>query len=220
LLVNGSQPGSDVVVSPSTILGGIGTVGAIDSDGTVAPGNSPGRLGSGDTLLQAGSLFDVELNGYMPADCDQLDVNGAVKLDNADLKIAWGFVPAVGDTFTILDNDGADVITGTFNGLPDGSTLTAGNVELKITYAGGTGNDIVLTAADVTELGPLHFISMGMHATNAAMEWAGGVPFYRLEKKESLTNDLWIAVTPLTRDFSGMVPADTTNGFYRVTGGH
>jgi len=149
LLVNGYQPGSDVWVQTAGVLGGIGTVGAINSSGSVAPGASAGQLGSGSTSLQSGSSFDVELDGDSSIDYDQLDVGGLVSLGNADLNISWGFVPTVGDEFTIIDNDGGDAVTGIFNGLAEGASFVAGNVTLKITYAGGTGNDVVLGVTDV-----------------------------------------------------------------------
>ena len=59
--------------------------------------------------------------------------------------MALGFDPPVGSTFTIINNDGADPVVGTFNSLPEGAILTAGGKPLRISYAGGSGNDVVLT---------------------------------------------------------------------------
>src|SRR5204863_6874426 len=59
------------------------------------------------------------------------------------------FNPATGNTFTIIDNDLADAVGGTFSGLAGGATFTAttgGTSSYKITYVGGDGNDVVLTA--------------------------------------------------------------------------
>jgi len=220
LIVNGSQPSSDVYVYPTGTLGGIGTVGEIDSDGSVAPGTSAGQLSSGSAGLQSGSTFNVELDGYTGVDYDQLDVGGSVKLGNPDLAVVWGFVPALGDSFTIIDNDGTDAVAGTFNGLAEGASLVAGNVTLQVTYAGGTGNDVVLSATDVQPLEKLQIISIDMSGGSANLEWMGGVPFFVVEKKSSLTNATWTAVTAPTRSFVGSVPAATSNGFYRVTGGN
>lgn len=220
LMVNGSQPGSDVIVYSSGTLGGIGTVGAITSSGSVAPGKNAGELSAANTALSSGSTFDLELDGYTSVDYDQLDVNGTVSLGNSDLNITWGFVPALGDSFIILDNDGADGVVGTFNGLAEGASVVAGNVTLQISYAGGTGNDVILAATDVQPLEDLMITSIGASGGNVNMDWVGGVPPFVVEKKTSLTNESWIAVTFPTRDFTGSVPSDTTNGFYRVTGGN
>src|SRR5205814_1972187 len=49
------------------------------------------------------------------------------------------------NSYMIIKNDGSDSITGTFNGLPEGATITAPNGRtFKITYQGGDGNDVVL----------------------------------------------------------------------------
>ena len=220
LLINGSQPGSIVRVDAAGELGGTGTAGKIFSSGAVAPGASAGHLGSGSTTLNAGSLFKVDLNGHTPVDYDQLLVNGQVSLGNSILKIFWGYVPAQGDKFQIISNDGTDAVVDTFSGLAEGATVVAGNVELKITYAGGDGNDVMLFASDVTPVEDLTITSVAPGGGNIDLAWEGGVPFFVVEKKESLTNATWTAVTPKTRDFTGSVPADTTNGFYRVTGGN
>src|SRR5205085_1975939 len=39
-----------------------------------------------------------------------------------------------------------DVVSGTFAGLPEGGTVTIAGRTFSLSYAGGTGNDIVLTA--------------------------------------------------------------------------
>jgi hypothetical protein len=47
---------------------------------------------------------------------------------------------------TIINNDGVDAVTGTFTNLPEGATITASSgAKFKISYHGGTGNDVVLT---------------------------------------------------------------------------
>src|ERR1051326_3225033 len=48
--------------------------------------------------------------------------------------------------FPIIDNDGTDPVVGTFAGLPEGATFKAGSYTYWITYKGGDGNDVVLTA--------------------------------------------------------------------------
>ena len=57
-----------------------------------------------------------------------------------------GFTPSAGQTFTIIANDLADAVVGTFAGLPEGSIFTAGAGRFRISYVGGSGNDVTLTA--------------------------------------------------------------------------
>ncbi len=140
-------PGHVTVASGGT-LGGTGTTGAItvQSGGHVAPGTSPGILNSGNVSFSSGSNFDVELNGTtVGTQYDQLNVTGSVSLGNAKLNTSLGFVPVNGDKFTIINNDGKDAVTGTFNGLAEGGSFTVSSTRFVISYVGGSGNDVVLT---------------------------------------------------------------------------
>ncbi len=137
-----------VTVAGGGTLGGTGTTGIItvQSGGHVAPGMSPGILNSGDVSFSSGSKFDVELNGTtVGTQYDQLNVTGTVTLDNAKLNTSLGFAPVTGDKFTIINNDDNDAVTGTFNGLAEGSSFTVSGKRFVISYIGGTGNDVVLT---------------------------------------------------------------------------
>ena len=154
LLVN--SPGS--IASPVTVnsggtLGGTGTVGntvTVNSGGTIAPGTSPGILNTGTLTLTAGSTLTVEINGTtVGTQYDQVNVTGGVTLGNATLNVVLGFTPSAGQTFTIIANDLADAVVGTFSGLPEGSIFTAGAGRFSISYVGGSGNDVVLTALNV-----------------------------------------------------------------------
>lgn len=95
----------------------------------------------GNLDLQPGSTFA----GYLD-DNPKLTVTGTVHINNTALVLTTSPVP-VGTTFTLIDNDGSDPIVGTFNGAPEGGTVIAGSGQpFKVSYAGGTGNDLVLTA--------------------------------------------------------------------------
>jgi hypothetical protein len=147
LLVNGSQSGSDVNLTGGT-LGGTGRVGAITAvGGKIRPGTSaPGILSGGNVTLNATTSFVVDLNGTTPgAGYRQLNVSGAVSLGSSELDASANFQSAVGDTFTIINNDGGDPVVGIFAGLPEATTLMLGGLPFIISYQGGTGNDVVLT---------------------------------------------------------------------------
>ena len=61
-----------------------------------------------------------------------------------------GFVPAIGDSFRFIDQTGGGSVGGTFAGLAEGSTLFAdSNSRFSIAFAGGNGNDVVLTAINI-----------------------------------------------------------------------
>ncbi|MDB5185070.1 MAG: hypothetical protein JWN38_878 [Candidatus Saccharibacteria bacterium] len=142
----------DTVVNAGGTLKGHGTVGALSvaTDGIVAPGNSPGCLNTADLAI-AGTLQE-EIGGSDPCTgYDQVKVTGAVSVTDGTLtpSLYNGFVPEVGQSYTIIDNDGSDAVTGTFTGLAEGATFTANGVTYSITYVGGDGNDVVLTVTNV-----------------------------------------------------------------------
>ena len=152
LLVNGAQSTSAVSLNGGT-LGGTGTVGAITSTaggGSVSPGVAgPGTLSSASVNWSSGApSFAVQLNGTTAGSgYDQLNVTGTVDLTGASLSGTMGFTPPTGATFTLINNDGADAIVGSFAGLPEGATVTFSGQAFKISYVGGSGNDVVLSAA-------------------------------------------------------------------------
>ncbi len=153
LLVNGSQPGSAVTVNPLGLLGGTGRVGNLSSPGTVSPGASPGVLSTSHLTFTSNTAFRVELNGPSSGSGhDQLKVGGNVTLAGT-LDATLGFAPGPNDTFTIIDNDANDSITGTFDGLPEGSYLVVGGAHFQISYSAGPGaNDVTLTHVEPPQI--------------------------------------------------------------------
>ncbi len=149
LQVNGDQHQSSVSVSSGATLGGSGTVGTIMASGNIAPGDSPGILTCSNLILvgtNAGYL--VEITGpNTGTDYDQLNVRGTSTLDKAVLYPTVNFTKpvALGQQFTIIKNDGSDTNVGIFPGYPEGANYSTAGYNLKISYVGGGGNDVVLT---------------------------------------------------------------------------
>jgi len=119
--------------------------------GSVAPGNSPGKLSTGNIVLNSGTTFNVDIAGATAGtQYDQLAVTGTVDLGGATLTINASFTPTSGQVIKIVDNDGTgDAVTGTFNGLPQNATVNVGGSICTISYVGGDGNDVVLKAPGV-----------------------------------------------------------------------
>ncbi|HMF11147.1 MAG TPA: autotransporter-associated beta strand repeat-containing protein, partial [Gemmataceae bacterium] len=136
------------VVSGGT-LGGDGKIGSltVKNGATLAPGTTTTQiLSTGSVTFSAGSTFAVTLNGTTAGtNYDQLSVTGKVNLAGATLNVNLGFTPAIGNAFTLIENDGTDAVVGTFAGLSEGATLVLGGMTFQISYKGGTGNDVVLT---------------------------------------------------------------------------
>jgi CSLREA domain-containing protein len=155
--VNGSIT-SNTTVNPTGTLGGTGTINSANtvtvSGGTVAPGTSAGILNTGNVSFDSSSSFAVEIGGITPGtNHDQLNVTGTVSLGNATLNLSpISFTPSVGQTFVIINNDSADAVTGTFNGLPEGTVIPnflGSTSSASITYVGGSNlNNVVLTVVE------------------------------------------------------------------------
>ncbi len=155
LFINNSVGNSDVFVHGSSAsINGTGSSCCVrlENGGKIMPGNNGTGIYTmenfivdstgGDTIIDlngptAGSGYDQILTQ------DGADLNGTLTINNT-------FTPVVGSQFTILNNTGEGPITGTFSNYPEGSTITAGGATFKITYAGGDGNDVVLTTLTST----------------------------------------------------------------------
>lgn len=150
LEVNGSLATDGAVnVHAGTALGGEGTIGGpvvVNTGGTLSPGVATGILNTGSVELNVGSTFSVELNGSTAGtEHDQVKVTGTVNISGANLQIARTFDPAIGTQFTLIANDGTDPVSGIFAALAEGAVISVDGVDFVITYAGGDGNDVVLT---------------------------------------------------------------------------
>jgi autotransporter-associated beta strand protein len=148
LEIDGSQPASPVLLNAGTLTGK-GTVGTITCTGSGGPGSivlDPGgtslTMTCSNVSLNAATTFTATL--YASGVYNQLNVHGSVALNNATLSVTLGSAPAVGQSFVIIANDGADPVSGTFSGLPEETIFSAGGLLFQITYA-GFGNDVVLT---------------------------------------------------------------------------
>ncbi|MDX6443283.1 MAG: hypothetical protein QOH71_357 [Blastocatellia bacterium] len=146
--------GGDVLISGGQVNTGGGTL-------LLHPGNSPAavkptKAGTDVTAstLSFGSDLAIAINGTtVDTQYTQLKVAGSVNLTGVSLVLSGSYTPAAGDSFTIVDNDGAsDPVVGEFVGRPEGSTLSVNGVYKRITYHGGDGNDVVLFPLPPTNL--------------------------------------------------------------------
>ena len=152
LIIDGNQPNSPVNVTGG-FLGGTGTTGAVNvTTGGVSAGtlNSPtGILNTRDlTVNGENSAVIIKLAGNAAGMYDQINVTGTVNLTGSQLLPfpLPNFNPATGESFTIINNDGTDLIIGTFLNIPEGARFVAPNgLSFRVTYRGGTGNDVVIT---------------------------------------------------------------------------
>lgn len=149
LLSQTMSPSSPVSVAAGARLAlSAGKVGGTltSTGGIIAPGFAVPRTGeTGDVALDAMSKLEAHFDGVADGMHTQHSVDGTVDLGSATLELTFGYAAQPGDSFLLVANDDVDPVIGTFAGLAEGATFTADGVMLGITYAGGTGNDVVLT---------------------------------------------------------------------------
>ncbi len=154
LLAEGSQSGA-FSVGPNGTLSGSGTVGATSVAGVLAPSSPP--LHTGALSMGPSGKLNVTLTSLAPGTVPSVSVIGPVAIDPSaalNVGVAPGTSIPGGSTATLIDNDASDAIGGQFAGLPNNALLTtAEGVPLTVSYAGGDGNDLSLTAAPAPSQG-------------------------------------------------------------------
>jgi len=173
---NSAYPGS---ISTSGVFAGVeigkgALVGPVTINGTQqgiffpdeAPGGTTGNLSLGSLVIYEEQIVDATHFG-------QVNVNGTVSLGTVLPAIGASALPP-GTQLTIVNNDGTDPVVGTFLGAPEGATVASvfGSTvqNFTVSYVGGTGNDIVLTA------GPLITTQTDTVLTASVNPAAAGTP--------------------------------------------
>ena len=150
-----------VNVPKNSILKGTGKAQSMHIFGTIAPGLSPGCLTTG--AIDITGTYQFELGGTAAcAQYDQIIVTGSpdnptpvVLSDETAVLSVYGFgdfVQSGGDQFVIIDNRTDKDVDGTFKDLPEGAEVKVGDAVFTISYKGGDGNDVVLTAMNSVKL--------------------------------------------------------------------
>lgn len=151
LVVNGMLSGEIVVDGGS--LGGSGSLLslaglAINSGGTLAPGNSIGTMNvAGDVTFNAGSVFEVEVDDLGNSDLLHAGLtatidSGASVLVMPENGTDTGVTYADGSVYTILTADGG--ITGAFGSITDTFAFLAGTLSYD-------ANNVYLTLNQVAD---------------------------------------------------------------------
>ncbi len=117
-----------------------------------------GAVFNGNTLLQMGTgfSFDIGGSGFSPLFGD-VQVNGVLNIQGdvtaATLDITSSLTSLPTSPIRIISNDGSDSIIGTFEGFPEGASITINGATFVITYVGGDGNDVEISAVIPTPIG-------------------------------------------------------------------
>lgn len=196
-LVVAGELTSHISVAAGATLSGSGKVANVTTtSGHLQPGGAPGKIFTGNLNLNnpAGAVT-FEINGSTPGSGhDQIAVNGTVTLGTPTLTLVVGTGGGMSNQYVLIDNNGTDPVSGTFNGLPEGATINAGLVSYKISYVGGTGNDVVLTQTATPP--PPTITRMQKQAGGTMLINASGLPGtgYLVDATTNLTTLNWSTI--------------------------
>jgi len=219
---NGSGSGNLSITAPIThptasritLLPGTGGVSGFETGTNISL--------AGTVSIPFGKL-NVAMLSTDPDPILRLKVAGSIDLAGATLEVFAFITGAAGNTFTIVDNDGTDPIVGTFNSLPEGAYLpwpgAPTTLKARISYVGGTGNDVVLTLVSaqpaLTGTGSL---------TNGNWQFTGTGWPTNVYTIQATTNFItWTNIGFATGNVSGVFNFTDTNAFrfpyrfYRTT---
>jgi len=121
-----------------------GTVASLNASGGVINGRSylGGLVSLGDVRMNGSTSVSLDVDEWDPV---RIRLNGVLSLGSASLVVDDGGPDRqFGVTYTIIENLSSQPVSGTFAGLPEGAII---NDRWRISYVGGTGNDVTLTEA-------------------------------------------------------------------------
>jgi autotransporter-associated beta strand protein len=141
--------GTTTVQAGRIELGGGLNGGVVLSGGVLALGATTGnRTVNGSLTVNAGGTFRIRLNGPTAGtEYDRVSLTNAASTLTLEGALDLIAAPALaaGSTFRVVDNSSSNAVNGTFANLPQNAEFYEDGQWWRISYTGGTGNDVVLT---------------------------------------------------------------------------
>jgi hypothetical protein len=156
-ITSANATGENVTINGGALKGDTGEEGYLGTvtlnSGSIMPGNSPGCI-SVDELVLVGGTYEVEINGE--ARCTEYDstsVTGDVSLGDGEVALdimrLASFAPETDTKFAIITYDEDSDVSGYFEGLEDGETVTLAEYTYEIDY--DDDNAVTLTVLGTPE---------------------------------------------------------------------
>jgi hypothetical protein len=170
--------GSSPFTAGSFSIGSIATItgqhGQINNDLDFANGGTVTTGYNGDLEVHAftghmGSVYQFTPNGSPLS--PGIVASGDVTLGDMTLRSESTASDSIkGDVWTLIQNDSAHAVSGTFQGYAEGATVNLSGMLYTISYVGGDGNDVTLTSIQDVWTG-----NGGDNKWSTAANWAEGV---------------------------------------------
>jgi hypothetical protein len=154
---------------------------------------------------------------YARVVCDQAQLDG-----NLAVEFLYGFTPQVGQQFEIIHvnptNGPNSGLTGRFANVREGGAVAVvGDLMLVLTYVGGDGNDVVLTAVPRPRLG---LTKVGPGTLEISFNTTRG-HFYTVETTTNFAPAMWSPLPIVLGDGAAHTTTTTNSGsakFHRLFG--
>jgi len=199
---------------------------AVIANGGYISGQAASLVSNGATVGPFSAAGDIHLDGrsvvtFQTYPLPSITAGGVLDLAGAMSFDAY-YTREPGKSYLLMSNAGPGAVRGTFNATPEGATLNGGS--LRITYAGGDGNDVVLTDISRVFTGITTDVSNGtqvpaatsltINATVAGYAPGKPLPTGSLTFHEGTTT---LAVVPLSAGKASLAIGTLTPGLHTIT---
>ena len=149
----------------------------------------------------SGTTLNIEINNTTQCtEHDKVLILGEATITNATLNISGSLVASGGESVTILEvTNTANPITGTFSGLTEGASIFLNGKEWTISYSGGDGNDIVLTAMSPLPVELLEFTATS-EGTAVHLNWMTASEINNSHFDVEWSIDGWFRISKIRRN--------------------
>ena len=218
ILVQGSQPNLSLTtlwemesaacasLIASGVVGDIAGCGHITLDTTLSVKNL-GHYGGWGGL-------DIRLNGTNVGEYGRLVASGDVSLSSGRLLPSAGFNPQAGQVFTIVEKTSPGPLANAIFG-PEGSFTTLNGMPVRISYVGGDGNDVTLTAT------PPGLNIVRTSPAQVRLSWPTNYPGFNLQRASAIDGSAPWSNHPTSpvlmgSNYTVTQPAATNQEFFRL----
>jgi hypothetical protein len=226
--VQGSQPNLNMAMlwemesASCPTLSGDGVVGDVTGCGHIILDStlSVKSLGGSGASQYGWRVLDIHLNGTNVGEYGRLISSGDVTLTGGSLSASPGFHPQPGQVFTIVDKTSPGPLT-TLPGYdtaifgPEGKITTLNGMPFRLSYVGGDGNDVTLTAT------PPRLDIARTNAAQVRLSWPTNYPGFNLQRASAIDGSAPWSNHPLSpvvmgSNYAITQPAATNREFFRL----
>ena len=221
LRVQGSQPNLNITMlwemesASCPTLSGDGEVGDVTGCGYITPDSTLSVRNLGPDVTGLWRILNIHLNGTNVAEYGRLVASGDVSTSSGFVRASAGFNPQEGQVYTIVEKTSPGPVTSKFFG-PEGTISYLNGMPFRLSYVGGDGNDVTLTATR-----PRLNVARTSDPAQVRVFWSTNYPGFQLQRTLSLDGSAPWSSHPMSPvvmggDYTVTQPAATNHEFFRL----